>query len=175
MPLTIENKKAIVADVAAVARQAVSAAAAEYRGLSVTAMTELRFKARAQGLKVRVVRNTLARRAFGDTSFACMQDSLVGPLVLVFSQDEPSAPARLLREFSKSNEALRIHALALDGQLFPGSSAEAIAKLPTKKEALSQLMAMLQAPTTKMVRTIAEPTAKMARTMAAVRDQKSAA
>lgn len=175
MTLRLEDKKAIVAEVSEVATQALSAVTAEYRGLTVAQMTDLRAKARSQGVYLRVVRNTLARRAVEGTTFACLQESLAGPLLLAFSRHEPGAAARLLRDFAKTAEKLVIKALAFDGQLLAAKDLDKLANLPTRDEALATLMAAMKAPITKLVRTMVEPHAKMVRTVAAVRDQKQAA
>jgi len=170
--LRLEDKKAIVAEVAGVAANAVSALAAEYRGLTVTEMNELRSKARDSGIYLRVVRNTLARRAVQDTDFSCLSDSLVGPLVLAFSENEPGAAARLFRDYCKKYEHLKVTAIAMSGQIYAPNKLEEVAKLPTRDEAISQLMAAMQAPIAQFVRTVAEPTGKLARTFAAYRDKK---
>lgn len=173
--LKLEDKKAIVNEVASVAKEALSLVAAEYSGLTVAQVTELRKSARENGVYMRVVRNTLARRALEGTKFACIQPALIGPLVLAFSKEEPGAAARIFKEFIKTNEKLNVKALALDNQLLPADSLNALASLPTRNEAIAQLMAVMQAPITKLVRTLAEPQAKLVRTLAALRDKKQAA
>jgi large subunit ribosomal protein L10 len=173
--LRLENKKEIVAEVAEIASDSVGAVVAYYRGLTVTQMTELRAKARASGVYLRVVRNTLARRAIEGTEFECLKDSLTGPVVLAFSRTEPSAAARLVRDFAKDNEKLEVKVLAIGGNLYQAAQLAAVAKLPTKNEAIAQLMSVMKAPITKFVRTLNEPTAKLVRTFAALRDKKSAA
>jgi large subunit ribosomal protein L10 len=175
MALRLEDKKAIVAEVAEVAKSAYSAVAAEYRGLSVAEMTELRSKAREGGVYLRVVRNTLARRAVENTDFACMQDILVGPLVLAFSREEPGAAARVIKDFAKDHKKLEVKAVSVSGKLLPASELETLAKMPTYDQAISILMSVMKAPISKFVRTLAEPHAKLVRTVAAVRDQKEAA
>lgn len=175
MALRLENKKEIVAEVSEIASDSVAAVVAYYRGLTVTQMTELRAKARTSGVYLRVVRNTLARRAIEGTEFECLKDSLTGPVVLAFSRTEPSAAARLVRDFSKNNSQLEVKILAVGRNLYEAAQLAVIAKLPTKDEAIAQLMSVMLAPVTKFVRTLNEPTAKMVRTLAAVRDQKSAA
>ncbi len=172
MPLSLADKQAVVAEVAQVARQAQTAVLAEYRGLSVVAMTKLRAQARQANVFLRVVRNTLARRAVEGTEFDCMQEVFVGPVVLAFSITEPSAAARLFRDFAKENDKLKVTALAMNGKLLAANQLDAVAKLPTYDEAIALLMAVMQAPITKFVRTLAEPHAKMVRTVAAIRDQK---
>jgi large subunit ribosomal protein L10 len=170
VPLSLADKKAIVAEVGETAAHAHSAIAAEYRGLSVEEMTALRAKARNEGVYLRVVKNTLARRALRGTDFECMQPSLVGPMILAFSQDEPGAAARLVKEFSKEHEKLRVQVLSIGGQLLEGSELDRVANLPTREQALSMLMAVIKAPVEKFVRTLVEPHAKLVRTLAAVRD-----
>ncbi len=173
--LTLEDKKAIVADVALRAQAAHAAIAAEYRGLTVADMTELRSKAREAGVYLRVVKNTLARRALEGTEFDCMRQSLSGPLLLAFSGEEPAAPARVLTDFAKAHDQLVIRVVALRGKLLEPGDAERLAKMPTKDEAIAMLMGVMKAPVEKLVRTLAEPANKLARTLAAVRDQKEAA
>lgn len=175
MVLKLEDKKTIVNEVAGVAKQAVSLIAAEYSGLTVGQLTALRKTARESGVYMRVVRNTLARRALEGTQFACMQQELVGPLLLAFSNEHPGAAARLLKDFIKDNDKLKVKALALDNQLLPASGLNTLASLPTRDEAIAQLMSVMQAPITKLVRTLAEPHAKLVRTIAAIRDQKQSA
>ena len=175
MRLTLEAKKEIVREVAAIAANAPSAIAVEYTGISVTEMTKLRQTARAAGVYVRVVRNTLARRALENTHFECMRDKLTGPLLLAFSHNEPGAVAKVIRDFAKGHEKLVVRVIALDNRLLQPSDIEALASLPTKQQAISMLMGLMQAPITMLARTLAEPHAKLVRTIAAVRDQKQAA
>jgi len=173
--LNLEQKKAIVAEVADVATNAQAAIAAEYRGLSVTEMTELRANARKEGVYLRVVRNTLARRAVEGTDYACLQEVLVGPIVLAFSGEDPASAARLIRDFTKEHEQLVVKAVALGGRLMDAAELQRLADMPTREQAIAMLMGVMQAPTTKFVRTLAEPANKLARVLAAVRDQKQAA
>jgi large subunit ribosomal protein L10 len=173
--LNLEQKKSIVAEVAAVAAKAHSAVAAEYRGLSVVAMTALRSEGRKNGVYVRVVKNTLARRAVEGTDFACMQDGLVGPLILAFSKEEPGAAARLMQDFAKANDKMVIKLVSFGGKMLAPGDIDRLSKMPTRDQAISMLMGVLQAPITKLVRTLAEPNAKMVRTFAALRDKKQAA
>ncbi len=172
MALTLEHKKAVVTEVAEVARGALSAIAAEYRGLSVAEMTNLRINARNAGVYMRVVRNTLARRAFEGTDFSCMNDGLSGPLILAFSREEPGSAARVMRDYAKENDKLVIKLVSFGGKLLEISDVGRLADLPTKDEGISQLMSVMMAPIAKLVRTLAEPQAKLVRTLAAVRDQK---
>jgi large subunit ribosomal protein L10 len=173
--LNLEQKKSIVAEVAAVAAKAHSAVAAEYRGLSVVAMTALRSEGRKTGVYVRVVKNTLARRAVEGTDFACMQDGLVGPLILAFSKEEPGAAARLMQDFAKTNDKMVIKLVSFGGKMLAPGDIDRLSKMPTRDQAIAMLMGVLQAPITKLVRTLAEPNAKMVRTFAALRDKKQAA
>ncbi len=174
MSLTLAEKQAVVAEVSEVARNAHSAVTAEYRGLTVSQLTELRGKARESGVYLRVVKNTLAKRALADTEFDCLRDGLVGPLMLAFSQEDPGAAARLFKEFlkKKDNDKLVVKALAVDGQALPASDLERLASLPTREQALSSLLACMRAPLDKFARTLNEVPGKFVRTMAAVRDQK---
>ena len=173
--LTKEQKEAIVAEVAIVARSAQSVIAAEYRGLTVEQLTKLRRDARNAGVYVRVVKNTLARRALTGTGYACMSDSLKGPLVLAFSREEPAAAARIVRDFAKDNDKLVVKAIALNGRLLAPADLSALATMPTREEALSKLLAVMKAPVGKLARTLKAPADKLVRTLAAVRDQKQAA
>jgi len=175
LALNLEDKKALVAEVAEVAAKAQSVVAAEYRGLTVGQMTELRSRARKQGVYMRVVKNTLARKALAGTSFESVGPKLRGPLVLAFSKDDPGAAARVVKDFAKSNEKLVATLVSLGGQILPGAELEKVASLPTREQALAMLMGVMKAPIQKLVRTLAEPPAKLARTVAAIRDQKQAA
>lgn len=170
--LKLEDKKTIVNEVANVANQALSLIAAEYSGLTVAQLTAFRKAARESGVYVRVVRNTLARRALAGTQFACMQDELVGPLLLAFSNEDPAAAARLIKEFIKQNEKLKVKALALDKQLLPANSLNKLASLPTRTEAIAKFLFVMKAPIVQLVRTMVEPHAKLVRTIAAIRDKK---
>ena len=175
MALKLEDKQALVAEVNAVAAHAQSVVAADYRGLSVTQMTELRAKARASGVYVRVVKNTLARKAVAGTPFECIGASLKGPLVLAFAKSDPGAAARVVKTFAKDNDKLVAKLVAMGGQLLSAKDLDRVASLPTKEQALAQLIGLMQAPISKLVRTLAEPQAKLVRTLAAVRQQKEAA
>lgn len=170
--LTLEQKQAIVAEVAEVAKTAQAAIAAEYSGLTVEQMTALRREARNNGVYLRVVKNTLARRALEETDYACMRESLKGPLVLAFSTRDPSSAAKILSTFAKQNEKLVVRVVALSGKLLTPGDLEALATLPSRDQAISMLMGVMKAPIEKFVRTLAEPANKLARTFAAVRDQK---
>jgi len=175
MALSFAEKEAIVSEVAEVAASAYSAVTAEYIGLSAEEMTELRAKARSGGVYLRVVKNTLARRAVNGTDYECLQDTLTGPLLLAFSQEDPGAAARVLKDFAKGNNKLVIKALSVSGQLLAASEIDRLANLPTKEQAISMLMSVMQAPIAKLARTLNEVPGKLVRTVAAVRDAKQAA
>lgn len=177
MALRLDDKKVVVAEVAAVAAKAHSAVAAEYRGLTVHQLTNLRKQARDAGVYVRIVKNTLARKAVEDTDFACMQEGLVGPLLLAFSLEDPGAAARVIGAFSKEkeNDKLVTKLVAVGGKLYGPSELERLSKLPTRDQAIGILMGTMKAPIEKLVRTLAEPHAKLTRTVAAIRDLKQAA
>jgi large subunit ribosomal protein L10 len=171
MALKLEDKKLFVKEVNAVAGDSLSAVAAEYRGLTVSQMTALRKEARNAGVYLRVVKNTLARRAVEGTEFECMKDTLKGPILLAFSKDDPGAAARIIRSFSKDHDALKAISLSAGGQLLPASDLAKLAELPTLDQARSMLLGVMLAPMSKLVRTLAEPSAMLARTLAARGEQ----
>lgn len=171
MTLTLAAKKAVVQEVAEVASKAISAVVADYRGLTVNQMTQLRSEARKANVYVRVVPNTLTRRAFKDTGFACLSDALVGPLFIALSLDSPSDAARMLKGFTKSFEKLEIKALSVEGKLYDAAQLDAIASLPTRDEAIAKLMCVMKAPVEKFVRTLAEPHTKLVRLLVAIKDK----
>ncbi|NEX19119.1 50S ribosomal protein L10 [Thiorhodococcus mannitoliphagus] len=175
MALSFAQKEAIVAEVAEVAKTAYSAIGAEYRGLTVGQLTQLRVEARKAGVYVRVVKNTLARRALEDTDFACMRDGLTGPMILAFSQEDPGAAARVLEAFAKEHNKFQVRLIALSGKLLDPSEIGNLAKMPTYEQAISMLMATMKAPVQKLAATINEVPGKLVRTLAAVRDAKEAA
>jgi len=165
MPLHIEAKKAVVAEVSSVAQDAQAAVAAEYRGLTVAEMTQLRSDARNADVYLKVVKNTLARRAISGTSFECLSDSLKGPLLLAFSREDPGAAARVIKSFAKDHEKLVPVALALGGELIDAKDIGRVADLPTLDEARASLVGLLAAPAGRLVRTLAEPGAMLARVL----------
>ena len=175
MALNFAQKQAVVEEVSAIAADALSAVAADYRGLTVDEMTELRARARTEGVYLRVVKNSLARRAVEGTEFACMQDGFVGPLVLAFSQEDPGAAARVIYEFSKDHDNLEVRLLSISGQLLEPGDIKRLASMPTKDQAISMFMSVMRAPVEKLARTLNEVPGKLTRTVAAIRDQKSAA
>lgn len=156
MALRIEDKKAIVAEVAEQVSSALSAAVADYRGLTVNEMTSLRAQARESGVYLRVVRNNLARLAIKGTDFECLGDALVGPLVLALSMDAPGASAKLFKNFQKDHKSFEVKNLVMAGELFGPEKLDDFAKIPTRDEALAILLNVMQAPVTKLARTLKE-------------------
>jgi len=175
MALTLEEKKAVVAEVSEVAKGACSEVAAEYCGLTVEELTSLRIKAREDNVYLRVVKNTLARRALSDTDFECMSDRLTGPLILAFSREDPGAAARVAKDFAKQHDRFSVTMLSVGGELLEAVDIDRLANLPTRDQALSMLMSVMQAPAAKFVRTLNEVPGKLVRTTAAIRDQKQQA
>ena len=175
MALNLEQKKAIVAEVNDVASSALAAVAAEYRGLTVEQMTQLRREARNNGVYLRVVKNSLAKRAVEDTDFACMQEGMTGPLILAFSQDDPGAAARVIKDFAKEHKLLEVRMVSIGGKMLAPNDIDTLAKMPTYEQAISLLMALMKAPAEKLARTLNEVPGKLVRTLAAVKDAKQAA
>lgn len=176
MALRLDDKKALVAEVNEVASKALSAVAAEYRGLTAGRFDKLRAEARKNGIYLHVVKNTLAKRAVAGTDFECLGPALTGPLVLGFSLEDPGAVGRVIKDFAKDNEKLVVKAVAVGGTLYGAKDIDRLASLPTKEQALSMLMGTMLAPISQFVRTLNEPTAKFVRTVQAVADkQKEAA
>ena len=167
MALRLEDKKTFVKEINAVAGESISAVAAEYRGLTVAEMTELRRDARNAGVYLRVVKNTLARRAVEGTDFECMKDTLKGPILLAFGKEEPGAAARVIKDFAKEHKALQAVSLSTGGQLLPAEDLARLADLPTLDQARAMLLGVFMAPMSRLVRTLAEPSAMLARTMSA--------
>lgn len=173
MALAFADKKVIVAELAEIASRSTTAVTAEYRGLTVSEMTSLRKNARDTGVHLQVVRNTLARRAVEGTEFECLRDALSGPLMIAFSED-PSAPARLMRDFAKDHQQLAVRNVSIGGELMDHTGLAAVATLPTRDEAIAKLMGTMKAPITKLVQTLVAPHTKLVRTVVAIRDQKEA-
>ena len=172
MAIRLEDKQQIVSEVNQAATSALSAVLADYRGVSVGDMTALRKNARENKVYLRVVRNTLLKRAVADTEFECIQEALVGPTILALSQEDPGAAARVLKDFAKENDDFEIKALSVGGRLMDSSQIDVLAKLPTLDQARSMLMSVMLAPVTKLARTMNEIPSKVTRAVAAVRDQK---
>ena len=174
MPLTLQQKQAVVSEVTEVASQAHSVIAAEYQGLTVSEMTDLRVKARESNVHLRVVKNTLAKRAFEGTDFGCLNDALQGQMVYAFSMEEPGGAARVLKDYAESNKKLVVKLIAFGGELLDPSEIKRLASLPTYDQAISMLMSVMKAPVEKLARTMNEVPGKLTRTVAAIRDQKQA-
>ena len=174
MALRLEQKKDVVTEVAQVAASAHSVIAADYRGLTVSELTSLRAQAREQGVYLKVVKNTLARRALQGTSYECMDEGLVGPLMLMFSKEDPGSAARLAKNFIKENELLEVRMIAVGSELLEASALEKLSSLPNKEQAIALLMAVVKAPIEKLVRTLAAPHGTLVRTVAAIGEQKKA-
>lgn len=172
MAIRLEDKKAIVAEVNETAANALSLVIADARGVSVAKMDQLRKEARANNVRLQVVRNTLARRAVAGTSFECVSEVLKGPSIFGFSMEDPGACARLFKDFAKANDKFEVKALSVGGQLLPASQIDRLATLPTREQALASLMSVMLGPITKLARTFNEVPAKITRAVAAVRDQK---
>jgi len=170
--LSLEQKQAMVSEVAAKLQGAQSLIVAEYRGLNVERVTQLRSKARKSGVWLRVLKNTLARRAVKGTPFEKLSDQMVGPLMYGISQD-PVAGAKVLSEFAKENELFVIKAGAMPNAVMSAQDIKALSQLPSREELIAKLLGTMQAPVTKLVRTLNEVPAKFVRTLAAYRDQKS--
>ena len=174
MPLTLQQKQEVVSEVTKVATQAHSVIAAEYQGLTVGEMTQLRIKARESNVHLRVVKNTLARRAFEGTDYGCMNEKLQGQMVYAFSMEDPGGAARVLKDYADANKKLVVRLIALGGELLDPSDIKRLALMPTYDQAISLLMAVMIAPVEKLARTLNEVPSKLTRTVAAVRDQKQA-
>lgn len=172
MAIGLEDKKAIVADVNETAANALSLVIADARGVSAGAMDELRSEARKNGIRLRVVRNTLAKRAIQGTEFECVSDALVGPSIFGFSMEDPGAAARIFKDFAQEQDEFEVKALSVGGKLLEANQIDVLAKLPTLEQALGQLASVMIAPVTKLVRTFNEVPTKVTRVVAAVRDQK---
>lgn len=172
MGANLNAKQAIVNEVAEVMGRSSSLVAADFSGIEVTAMTELRARAREANVYLRVVKNTLIKRAVDGTDFNAISDRVVGPILLAFSGEEPGAAARLLRDFRRDHQALTIKFIAMDGQVLEADALDALASLPTRDEAIARLMGIMKAPVTKLVQTLAGPHRKLVMTLAAVREQK---
>lgn len=175
MALRLEDKKALVAEVNAVAASAHSAIAAEYSGLSVSQMTELRAKARGESVYLRVVKNTLAKRAVKGTEFECLEEALQGPLLLAFSREDPGAAARVIKEFAKEHDKLVTKAVAIGGSLYGPQDLERLASLPNLEQARAMLLGVLQAPGAQLARGLAEVPAMLARVLKARGESQEAA
>ena len=174
MSLNLDDKKTVVAEVSAEVANAQSIIVAEYRGLGVVDLTALRANARKTGVYLRVVKNTLVRRALAGTPFEGLSAKLVGPLIYGISKD-PVAAAKLLNDFAKGNDKLAIKIGAMPNYVMDVAGVKALATMPSREELLSKLLGTMQAPITQFVRTLNEIPTKFVRGLAAVRDAKETA
>ena len=170
--LNLEDKKAIVADVNETASNALSLVVADARGVNVADITNLRKQARDANVELRVIKNSLAKRAFEGTDFQCVTDALVGPSLFGFSMEDPGAAARLFKDFAKANDKFEVKVLSIGGEQLAKEQIDVLATLPTLEQALGQLASVMIAPVTKLVRTFNEVPTKVTRAVAAVRDKK---
>ncbi len=173
--IRLDEKKAIVAEVKETASDALSLVVADARGVAVSEITDLRKTARENSVQLRVVRNSLARRAFKDTNFDCVSDTLTGPSLFGFSMEDPGAAARIFKDFAKENENFQVKGLSVSGQFLSADQLDVLALLPTREVALSKLVSVVIAPTNKLVSTLNDLPTKLIRVLAAVRDQKQMA
>jgi large subunit ribosomal protein L10 len=164
MALNLTQKQEVVAELAEIAAKAHSLVAAEYAGITVAKMTEMRKKARETGVYLKVVKNTLASRAVAGTEFECVQDALVGPLLYAFSMEEPGSAGRLIKEFAKGNDKLQPKVVSMGGKLLPAAHVDVLASLPTRDQALAMFLNLLM-----------EPATRVARVFKAIGDQKEQA
>ena len=174
MSLNLDDKKTVVAEVSAEVANAQSIIVAEYRGLGVVDLTALRANARKSGVYLRVVKNTLVRRAIAGTPFEGLSEKLVGPMIYGISRD-PVAAAKLLSDFAKGNDKLAIKIGAMPNYVMDAAGVKALASMPSREELLSKLLGTMQAPITQFVRTLNEVPTKFLRGLAAVRDAKETA
>ena len=173
MSLNLTEKKAVVAEVSAQVAKAQAIVIAEYRGMGVASMTLLRAEARKSGVFLRVLKNTLVRRAVEGTPFSALANDMVGPLVFGISTD-PVAAAKVMNNFAKANDKFVIKSGAMPNQVMNAAGVQALASLPSREELLAKLLGTMQAPITKFVQTLNEVPSKFVRGLAAVRDQKAA-
>ena len=173
MPLSLAGKQAIVTQTHEVASTALATVVADFRGMSVLDLTQMRKQARESGVHLQVIRNSLAKRAFEGTDFACLNEVLSGPTLIGFSHEDPGAGARLFRDFGRGCPALEVKALAVGPELYEASDLAKVASLPTKEEAIAQLMSVLKAPITKLTQTLNAVPSKLVRTLVAIKDQKA--
>ena len=174
MALNLAQKKEVVAELANVAAKAHSLVAAEYAGLTVGQLTELRKKARQNGVYLKVAKNTLVSRAVEGTDYECVKDSLTGPLLYAFSKEDPGAAGRLIKEFAKGTDKLKPTLVAIGGKAYPGSHVDVLASLPTREQALSMFLSVLVQPATMLVRLLSEPASQVARVTKAVGEKQAA-
>ncbi len=175
MAIGLDQKKAIVAEVSEIAADAFSLVIADSRGVTVSEITGLRKMARENAVRLRVVRNSLAKRALKGTDFECVAEALTGPSLFGFSMEDPGAAARLFKDFAKENENFEVKGLSVSGHLLDPSQLDVLAALPTREVALSKLMSVMIAPASKLVSTLNDVPSKLVRVLAAVKEQKQIA
>ena len=175
MPMRIDDKKLVVKELNEIANKAISAVAADYHGTSVSELTKLREEARNSSVHLKVIRNTLAKKALTDTKFSCLDELLVGPTILAFSLDDPASAAKLANNFHKINRNFKVKGLTMGDSLLELSKLKDIANLPTKEEAIAQLAGLFNAPLVKLVSLINEIPTKFTRTLEAIKQQKEQA
>ena len=174
MALNLNQKKEVVAELAEVAASAHSLVAAEYLGLTVSQLTDLRKKARENGVFLKVAKNTLVSRAVENTDYAVIADELIGPLLYAFSKEDPGAAGRLIKDFAKTADKLKPRLVSVGGQKYPGTHVDVLASLPTREQALAMLVRLMAEPATMLARVLAEPAASTARVINAVGQAKAA-
>ena len=174
MALNLTQKKEVVAELAEVAGSAHSLVVSEYAGLTVEQLTQMRKKARQDGVFLKVAKNTLVSRAVEGTDYAVVADELTGPLLYAFSTEDPGAAGRLIKEFAKSNDKLKPRLVSIGGQKYPGTHVDVLASLPTREEALSMLLSVMVQPATQLVRLLSEPASQIARVINAAGQTKAA-
>jgi large subunit ribosomal protein L10 len=174
MALNLQQKKEVVAEMASVAQSAMSLVAAEYAGITVEKLTQLRVKARAEGVYLRVVKNTLVERAVEGTEFECIKGKITGPLIFAFSKEDPGAAGRLIKDFAKTNDKMKPRLVAVGGKAYGAAELDRLASLPTREQALSMLLGCMVQPATMLVRVMAEPANQLARAIKAVADKQAA-
>ncbi len=176
MPMRIDDKKVAVDELQEVANKAISAVAADYHGTSVSELTTLRKEARESEVHLKVIRNTLAKKALSDTKFSCFEDLLVGPTMLAFSLgDDPTTAAKLVNNFTKVNKNFKVKGISLGDTLLELSKLSALANMPTREQALSQLAGLLNAPMNQFVSILNQVPSTLVRTLQAVKEQKEQA
>ena len=172
MPMRIEDKKVAIDELQKIAAKSVSAVIADYHGTSVSELTRLRQQARESKVFLKVIRNTLAKRALSETKFSCLEELLVGPTILAFSLEDPSSAAKLVNDFSKINKNFMVKGLSLGDSLLELSKLTDLANLPTREEAISQLCGILNSPISKLTIALNQIPINLVRVMESVKQQK---
>ena len=175
MPMRIDDKKIAVEELSEIANRASSAVAADYHGTSVSNLTQLRKTARESEVYLKVIRNTLAKKALSETKFSCLDKLLVGPTILAFSLGDPTSAAKIVNDFKKTNSNFKVKGLSLGGSLLELTKLSELANLPTREGALSQLMGVIKAPLTSFVSLLNGIPSKLVRSIEAVRQNKQEA